>query len=209
MTGVTNKFSTVGAGVVSIALSLAFGSGGASLDGPPTQGQKAAGGMVISKRMQDGRLWTTQNLNVSTVASSCYEDAEPNCRTYGRLYTWESALRACESLGEGWRLPTDEEWRQLAKHYGGISEDSNDAGKGAYQALLTGGRSGFNVLLGGNRNADDGRYARLEAHGFYWTASEGDPAGTPFYNFGRGGQALHRQASGNKQMAVSVRCVRE
>jgi len=42
--------------------------------------------------------------------------------------------------------------------------------------------------------SDDGQYARLEAHGFYWTASESDPASGWFYNFGRGGQALHRQS---------------
>jgi len=31
----------------------------------------------------------------------------------------------------------------------------------------------------------------------------------PFYNFGKGSQALYRQPQGQKQMAVSVRCVRE
>jgi hypothetical protein len=35
-------------------------------------------------------------------------------------------------------LPTDDEWRQMAKHYGGISEDSDDKGKVAYKALLAG-----------------------------------------------------------------------
>ena len=107
--------------------------------------------------------------------SYCYEDAEQNCRRYGRLYTWESARRGCQSLGDGWRLPTDDEWRQMAKRYGGVSEDSDDKGKAAYKALLAGGSSGFNAVLGGGRS-DDGQYARLEAHGFYWTASENDAA---------------------------------
>jgi uncharacterized protein (TIGR02145 family) len=158
--------------------------------------------------MADGKQWTTRNLNVKTVASYCYEDAEMNCLHYGRLYTWESARQACQSLGDGWRLPTDDEWRQMAKHYGGVSEDSDDRGKAAYKALLAGGSSGFSALLGGGRS-DDGQYARLEAHGFYWTASESDPATGWFYNFGRGGQALHRQSGGEKQRAFSVRCVRE
>ena len=96
----------------------------------------------------------------------------------------------------------------MAKHYGGVSEDSDDRGKAAYKALLAGGSSGFSALLGGGRS-DDGQYARLEAHGFYWTASESDPASGWFYNFGRGGQALHRQSGGEKQGAFSVRCVRE
>ena len=59
-------------------------------------------------------------------------------------------------------MPTDDEWRQLAKYYGGVSEDAEDKGKAAYQALLAPGKSGFNAVLGGGRS-DDGQYARVEA----------------------------------------------
>jgi uncharacterized protein (TIGR02145 family) len=106
-------------------------------------------------------------------------------------------------------LPTEDEWRRLAKHYGGVRDDSDDSGKAAYKALLIGGSSGFNALLGGGRVSDDDQYARMEAHGFYWTASETDPVNAWFYNFGKGGLSLNRQREGNKQMAVSVRCLRE
>jgi uncharacterized protein (TIGR02145 family) len=157
--------------------------------------------------MADGKEWMTSNLNANASPSYCYDDAESNCRRYGRLYTWESAQRVCPLLGEGWRLPTDGEWQQMAKYYGGVSADSADKGRAAFAALLSGGTSGFNAVLGGNRS--DGKYARLEAHGFYWTASDNDPDSAPYYNFGQNGQALHRQPQGEKQMAISVRCVRE
>ena len=183
----------------SIALCMAFGS---------AQDRAASGTSHASIRMADGKQWTTYNLNVTTIPSYCYEDAEINCRRYGRLYTWESAQRACQALGSGWRLPTDDEWRRMAKLYGGVSQDSDDKGKTAYQALLIGGRSGFNAVLGGGRS-EDGQYARLEAHGFYWTASQIDPGSAWNYNFGRGGKALHRQDGGAKQSAFSVRCVRK
>ena len=193
---------------VTIALTLAFGSPGTSSQRLSAQNRKMSGTQYSSKRMADGKQWMTHNLDVHAESSYCYADAELNCRRYGRLYTWESARRVCQSLGDGWRLPTDDEWRQMAKHYGGVSEDSDDRGKEAYTALLAGGSSGFNAVLGGGRS-DDGQYARLEAHGFYWTASEMDPASGWFYNFARGGQALHRQSGGEKQRAFSVRCVRE
>src|SRR5262245_14893514 len=150
------------------------------------------------KRMADGKQWTTENLNVASAPSYCYDDAESNCRRYGRLYTWQSAQQACRSLGDGWRLPSDDEWRPLAEHYGGVSADSADRGREAYQALLAGGGSAFEALLGGGRQPGDGKYARLEAHGFYWTATQID-AGTAWcYNFGKGGRALHRQDGGEK-----------
>jgi len=62
--------------------------------------------------------------------------------------------------------------------------------------------------MGGGRVSDAERYARLEAHGFYWTASESGPTSAWLYNFGKGGLSLNRHRDGNKQMAVSVRCVR-
>ena len=208
MVSINHKIKLIRVCVVSITLSIASWFVGASLERLSALDQKAPGPTHTSKRMADGKQWSTQNLNVKTVPSYCYEDAELNCQRYGRLYTWESARRGCQSLGEGWRLPTDDEWRQLAKGYGGVSEDADDKGKAAYKALLAGGSSGFNALLGGGRS-DDGQYARLEAHGFYWTASESDPANALFYNFGHGGRALHRQSAGEKQSAFSVRCVRD
>jgi uncharacterized protein (TIGR02145 family) len=189
-------------------LSIVFGSlAGASSTRQSSNSQEVAGTIPSIRRMADGKDWMTANLNVNASPSYCYDDAEPNCRRYGRMYTWGSAQHVCQSLGNGWRLPTDDEWRQLAKHYGGISEDSADKGKAAFTALVTGGTSGFDAVLGGNRS--DGQYARLEAHGFYWTASDNDSRTAPFYNFGRNGQAFHRQPQGAKDMAISVRCIRE
>ena len=208
MTSVKHRSWSIKFCVISIALSFTFGSVFASWEQLSAQDQQASGTTYSPKRMADGKQWTTENLNVKTVPSYCYDDAEPNCRQYGRLYNWESARRVCQSLGDGWRLPTDDEWRQLAKHYGGVSVDSDDRGKAAFKALLTGGSAGFNALLGGGRSAD-GKYARLEAHGFYWTASESDGGNAVFYNFGKGGQGLHRQPGGDTQEAFAVRCVRE
>lgn len=159
-------------------------------------------------QMRDGKRWTTENLNRDIAESYCYGDAESHCRQYGRLYTWEAAQRVCQSLGDGWRLPTNDDWRQMAKQYGGIREESADTGRAAYRALLMGGSSGFNALLGGGRSPDGREYARLDAHGFYWTASETGPTTAWFYNFGKGQLSLGRHDDGEKQRAFSVRCVR-
>jgi uncharacterized protein (TIGR02145 family) len=161
-----------------------------------------------SKRMQDGRQWATTNLDVDIDGSYCYGDAPANCRRYGRLYTWEAARKGCLALGEGWRLPTNDEWRLLATRYGGLREESADTGKAAFTALLAGGSSGFDALLGGGREATGGEYARLEAHGLYWTASETDASTAWAYNFGKGGQSLNRHTGMAKQWAFSVRCIR-
>ena len=195
--------------VAAVALS-AFGSVSvACVARSAANDQRASAGMHSFRRMPDGKEWTTENLNIDADGSYCYEDAELHCERYGRLYTWDAAQRGCQSLGEGWRLPTDAEWRHLARQHGGLREESADKGRAAYTALLTGGRSGFNALLGGGRVSEEEGYARLEAHGFYWTASESDAASAWFYNFGKGGLSLNRHRNGNKRMAISVRCVRD
>lgn len=191
---------------VSLTLSILLGSAAAPSGHPSAQEPRGAGAMPSSARMGDGLLWTAHNLDVDAAPSYCYDDAEINCRQYGRLYTWEAAQRGCRSLGDGWRLPTNDEWRRMAQRYGGLMEDSAAGGEATYRALSSGGSAGLHALLGGSR-MPDGRYDRLRAHGFYWTASESSPSTAWFYNFGLGGQSLNRHSGGDKRMAVSVRCV--
>ena len=159
------------------------------------------------KVLLDGNLWMTGNLNLNTSNSYCYENLKKNCDQYGRLYTWESAYQGCKLLGEGWRLPTKAEWGQLTGLYGRNAEDSIVMRKEAYKALLNTGTSGFNASLGGGR-APDSQYARLDAHGFYWTATENEDSTAFFYNFAKGSQALFQQYDGEKTWAITVRCVK-
>jgi uncharacterized protein (TIGR02145 family) len=195
---------------VAITLAIVLGSVGAGCTSHHTAGNQATPSATYpSKRMPDGKLWMTRNLSVGIDGSHCYEDAEANCRRYGRLYTWEAAQRGCSSLGDRWRLPTNDEWRQMAKPFGGVRNDSDDGGKAAYAALLTGGRSGFDAQFGGGRAPSGGAYARLEAHAFYWTASESDSSHAWFYNLGKGGLILNRHRDGEKERALAVRCVRD
>lgn len=84
--------------------------------------------------MKGGRKWLSQNLNINIPESFCYGDSVENCLQYGRLYTWESARKGCEMLGKEWRLPTNDEWEQMAQHYGGIRIDPQQDGKEALPA---------------------------------------------------------------------------
>ncbi|MEX1238169.1 MAG: FISUMP domain-containing protein [Cyclobacteriaceae bacterium] len=164
------------------------------------------GNMYTLHVMRDSRQWLTQNLNLNIPGSYCYSDSAENCLKYGRLYTWESARKGCETLGKYWRLPTNDEWEQMTQHYGGIRTDTGQDGKEAYKRLIQGGDSEFNILFGGTRDPSGG-YRRSEAHGFFWTATESNSANAWFYNFGKGGQFVNRLNDGEKSRAISVRCI--
>jgi uncharacterized protein (TIGR02145 family) len=167
------------------------------------------GNIYTIKIMPDNKTWMTSNLNINIPGSYGYENAEQKSDQYGRLYTWKSAQEGCKLLGEVWRLPTNEEWQKMAKWYGGVRGDSDDEGKAAYQALINGGNAAFNAVYGGSRDSADGSYARVDAHGFYWTATESDVANAWFYNFGKNGKILNRHQDGQKHMAISVRCIKD
>jgi uncharacterized protein (TIGR02145 family) len=160
------------------------------------------------KAFPDNNLWITSNLKLNVSGSYCYENLNKNCEQYGRLYTWESAQEGCKMLGTGWRLPNEKEWHQLRKYYGEFPNDSIQNRKKAYTVMLYGGSSEFNAVLGGARRIS-GEYARGQAHGFYWTATETDSSMAWFGNFAKGSQSLYMQKDGEKLMAISVRCVRK
>jgi len=69
-----------------------------------------------------GLKWMTKNLNVETAESWCYGNSPDSCAKYGRLYTWSAAKAACQSVGM--RLPTRDDWDNLAESVGGTKSSS-------------------------------------------------------------------------------------
>ncbi|MCL2283765.1 MAG: hypothetical protein FWC26_10675, partial [Fibromonadales bacterium] len=76
------------------------------------------------------QYWLDENLNVNAPRSRCYDDDPINCRIYGRLYDWASAMNLPESCNttscssqiktphqgvcpDGWHIPTLVEWNKL------------------------------------------------------------------------------------------------
>ena len=142
------------------------------------------GNTYAYRTLADKKRWLTENLRVEIAGSNCYDDIEDNCRLYGRLYNWEAAKTACESLGDGWRLPTDREWRRLSKKYESDSElgDIKTGSQDAYRALMKGGESKLNLLLGGRRN-ENGSYSFLGISGDYWSKTESSLENAWYYHF--------------------------
>jgi uncharacterized protein (TIGR02145 family) len=124
------------------------------------------GNMYEIKSMPGNLTWMMTNLNVTLPDSYLYYNADSNALKYGRLYTWQVAQNACKQLGEGWRLPTDDEWQKMTKAYGGVAANSKDTGNAAFQALTIKGSSGFNAVFGGRRD-ESKAYWQGKNTGFY------------------------------------------
>ena len=116
--------------------------------------------------------WMAENLNYFiSGGSSCYDNSSGNCGKYGRLYVWAAAQNACPV---GWRLPSIEEWRELADIVGGMSV----AGKKLKSASGWSGNGngtddyGFTVLPGGYAISNADRYAEMGIRTTFWSSSQ-------------------------------------
>jgi len=114
-----------------------------------------------------GQMWTAENMNYRTGTSWCYGDNNSNCEKYGRLYDWNTAMTVCP---KGWRLPSREEWGNLAAAAGGVSKALKSTSGWVGNSNGT-DDFGFSALPGGCRN-NPGSFANYNDAG-WWTATEG------------------------------------
>jgi len=158
------------------------------------------------------QTWMAENLNIDLLGSKCQNDSPANCRKYGRLYDWETAMDACPS---GWHLPSKEEWGTLMEAVGG----EKTAGKylkatSGWKSELKSGNGtdayGFAALPGGSHNSvvftGDG------GAGWWWSSSDGYSQYIRNFAYVRVMSYAYEKASENghgQENFFSVRCLQD
>ena len=149
--------------------------------------------------------------------------ASENYNTYGVLYNWPASVNVCP---DGWRLPSDEDWKSLEIYLGmtlseadqiglrGTNEGSKLAGNnslwldGALDSNGSFGTSGFNALPGGYRSNTGSNL--LHSYSIWWTSTAcGD--NTPWWrliDYSLTGIIRDAYAFSSDH-GFSVRCVKE
>ena len=112
------------------------------------------------------QVWMAENLNYKTKDSYCSEGKPANCKKYGRLYSWNAAMKACPM---GWHLPTETEFEILVKIGGG----EETAGK------ILKSQSGWN---GDGNGTDDFGFSALPAGQCYDKSCGGIGISTSFWS---------------------------
>ena len=123
--------------------------------------------------------WMAENFNFNPKEGSyCYDGDLAICKEYGRLYTFDGALKHSPT---GWHLPSDEEWYEL-ESYLGIPKDELDLyenrGQFAGTLLKAEGDACFNALYGGYYNSFHNGFGHQGWEAHFWTSSktgEGNP----------------------------------
>jgi len=138
------------------------------------------------------QTWMAENLNYNANGSICDDN---NCATYGRLYDWETAKKACPV---GWHLPTSTEWNVLLKYVDPDLVSNNYSIVGGKKLRATSGWDNGN-------GTDDYGFAALpgtDGHPYWWAATENDA----YFCFMKSSQYINCQG-GNGFSSAYVRCM--
>ena len=127
-----------------------------------------------------GLTWMAENLNFVTDSSVCYNNDESNCQKYGRLYTWDDAMKACPAP---WRVPDTADWNKLALAVGGQYGERKHRWEIAGKKLKS--KTGWSKLKDGSRGTDEFGFSALPggegfgvrfgsagSNGYWWSAVE-------------------------------------
>lgn len=181
------------------------------------------------------QVWMAQNLNYETANSYCYNDDVTNCSKYGRLYTWGAAIdslyilraagencgldRNCSLKGpvrgvcpDGWRLPSEYDWRILFGNVGGKSKASK-ALKSTFGWTFKGNSMNgtdsfsFSALPAGYR-LENGNYVNEGTAARFWSITMSIHNSVYSLNLFYTDEASDLDDSGYMSFAFSVRCIK-
>jgi uncharacterized protein (TIGR02145 family) len=168
----------------------------------------------------------TEWSNLSTGAYCNYNNGTDIAYAYGRLYNWYAVNDSRKIAPTGWRVPTDDDWKEL-EMYLGMSQSEADAtgwrgtdeggqmkeaGTSHWDSPNTGATnsSGFSALPAGVRYTD-GYFNSLFSYVYFWSATEngsGDAWYRHLYYYHSGVYRYDNDDYG-KGYGFSVRCLRD
>ena len=164
------------------------------------------------------QVWMAENLNYEIVFSYCYKDSIENCKKYGRLYNWETALNVCPS---GWHLPTNEEFETLISNVGG-EEVAGKMLKSTTGWIEKDGKSGngidkygFNAIPAGDllTHYSTPSFANAGQSAYFWSATEHSEKNHDYIfslNYGRENAYVSIfEYMSDYYLYESVRCLRD
>jgi len=213
------------------------------------------------KAVKIGELvWMAENLNYEAKGSKCFGEGgkavsydqktntniyatlssaeiQANCQKYGRLYDWNTAMKACPS---GWHLPNREEW-EILEAFADFDE-VDDEMELVFNEKKLKARNGWNwngtdysgtddfgfaALPGGYGCSSNGNFSRVGGHGcskgnfylvgiygYWWSATEYTATNASIWNisyvYDDVGAARDGESGAdidNKDYLFSIRCL--
>lgn len=180
--------------------------------------------------------WFAENLAWEGAGKAC-QNAEASQYIFGRFYTWEEATGGVSASGfgngpqgacpEGWSVPTNEDWMDLAAAVAGEELPFGDVWQGVGSKLTVDayfngerlwpidpdnrheGAFNWNALPLGYSQFGNTYHKSISEYGMWWSSTEKNPS-QAYYRY-----IFFEEASfppsyiGKDDFAINVRCVRK
>ena len=148
-----------------------------------------------------------------TTGAWCYYNNDSTLgKKYGKLYNWYAVNDPRGLAPRGWHIPSDAEWTTLETTLGGSSAAGwkmIEPGTLNWTTPNTGAvkSSGWADLPGGIRSFN-GSFNGVAKSGYWWSVTESDAANAWFRSLNSYLGGVLIRLSDNKNVGVSVRCLR-
>lgn len=171
------------------------------------------------------QTWTTTNASAGEGAT--FRNAAVMADVFGRYYDFKQAHAACESLGEGWQLPSKEDWEKLDAYI----KATPDLGKSTAAALMLQNaafngtamweywpsvgditnKSGFSVIPVGYANIKAGSFTGTYEYAAFWTSTsvEGEDSLAYYKYLICDEPDMYTGKADKNSFGASVRCIRK
>ncbi len=174
------------------------------------------------------QVWIQENLKSLNYSDGteipdvvAYDNDEEMAEVYGRLYTWDAAMRNSNEEGaqgiapDGWHIPSDAEWKELENFLGGASVAGGKmktTGTEYWSEPNTGAdnSSGFSALPAGEYDSHytPNIFQLLNTHAVFWTSTEisSTKARERYLSYDNRKSSIY---DWYKEMKYSIRCIKD
>jgi uncharacterized protein (TIGR02145 family) len=139
----------------------------------------------------------------------CYYNFNPeNGAKYGKIYNWYAVNDPRRLAPQGWLIPSDSQWNELAVTLGGsqLAGEQLKSSVGWFGHGGGKGSDGFNALPGGAQHAS-ATFHDIGSTGFWWTATEYDENSAWLREINFSSPAIIRSHDFSKAFGFAVRCI--
>lgn len=163
-------------------------------------------------------------IGLTTGAWVRYQHLVSNDFDFGKLYNWTAVSDSRGLCPNGWKVPTDNDWKTLERHLGMSAEESDNSeiGRGGEQNV--GGKmksttlwdapnegatneSGLDAGPGGMRHYETGLFDLVDKKGFWWSSTPHGQAEAYVRELSYQDGAV-RRVTLNRKYGFSVRCLK-